>query len=81
MKRIHFRKSNNLSQLHDEILAAVPALRSVPNPRGDIGADGNIYKEPIMTHVEGEGDHVWLTVPNGTDEAALQAVVDAHRGD
>lgn len=79
MKRIHFKIPNKLSQLHDEILAAIPALRSVPNPRGDIGPDGNIYKEPVMTHVEGSGDDVWLTVPDTADEVAIRAVINAHR--
>lgn len=79
MKRIHFNKPNNLSKLHDEILAAIPSLRSVPNPRGDMGSNGRIYKIPVMTHVEGNGQDIWLTVPDNVDEAAISTVVNAHR--
>jgi hypothetical protein len=60
---------NDLSQLHDELLAAVPALRPAPGPDGAL--------VPVMT-VLGQGDVVRLIVPDGTDTAAVDAVVAAH---
>jgi hypothetical protein len=62
--RLHYVKPNNLSQLHDEILAAIPALR--PTDEG-----------PVMV-VEGLDDDIYLTVPDGTDEPSIAAVVAAH---
>lgn len=64
MKKLHFVKLNDLSRLHDELLAAIPNLR--PLPAG-----------PVMT-VEGLGDDIWLTVPDGAGEASIAAVVQAH---
>ena len=69
MKRLHFAKPNNLSRLHDELLAAIPTLRPIPNARGE--------NEPVMA-VEGRGDDIWLTVPDDADEAAIAAIVQAH---
>ena len=69
MKRLHFQKPNDLSRLHDELLAAIPSLRPVINVRGE--------REPVM-QVEGKGNDIWLTVPDGADEAAIGAVVTAH---
>ena len=68
-KRLNFSKAHNLGQLHDEILAAIPALAPTP--------DGAGQRVAIMG-VEGLGDGLWLTVPDGTDEVALAAVVAAH---
>lgn len=70
MKRLHFVKPNALSILHDELVAALPALRPVP-----VGADLRV--SPVMT-VEGRGDDIWLTVPDDADAAAIGAVVAAH---
>jgi hypothetical protein len=61
---LHYVKKNDLSQLHDELIAAIPSL--APTPKG-----------PVMA-VEGLGDDIYLTVPDGTDEQAVAAVVDAH---
>lgn len=72
MKRLHYTKTNNLSQLHDEVLAAIPEA----NPDRD--ANGNA-ESPVM-RVEGLGDEIWIEVPDGFPEAALQNVVDAHTG-
>lgn len=69
MKRLYFRRPNRLSPLHDELLAAIPALSPVPNARGELQA---------VMHVEGLGDDIWLTVPDDADEAAINAVVQAH---
>lgn len=64
MKALQFTKVNDLSQLHDELLAAIPALRPVNSA-------------PVMS-VEGLGNSITLTVPDNTDAAAVQAVVTAH---
>ena len=63
MKTLTFTKPHDLSQLHDEILVAIPALR----PK-----DG-----PVM-RVEGLGDQIFLYVPDAASEPAIQAVVNAH---
>jgi len=60
---------HDLSQLHDELLAAIPGLRPVDGPNG--------YPVPRLA-VEGEGPTVRLTVPDGTVEAEVAAVVAAH---
>ena len=77
MKRLNFTKLNNLSLLHDELLAAIPALRPVPNGQGRIDSDGNIALEAVMG-VEGTDNELWLTVPDTADEAAISTVVQAH---
>jgi len=69
MKTLHYQMPNNLSLLHDQIMAGIPALAPVRDDEG-IGT-------PVMT-VEGDGSNVWLTVPDDTDEAAVQTVIDAH---
>jgi hypothetical protein len=69
MKRLHYNRPNNLSKLHDELLAAIPALRPVPNDDGELVA---------VMRVEGREDDIWLTVPDDADEAAIAVVVDAH---
>lgn len=74
MKTFTFNIQNNLSALHDELLAAIPALRPIP-----IGPDDN---EPVM-RIEGknEGDNagwVRLTVPDAIKKTDLQPVIQAH---
>jgi hypothetical protein len=76
MKRLHFQTSNNLSLLHDEIMAAIPALAQKAVP-GELSPDGGPLYEPVMT-VEGRDDDIWLTVPDDTDEAAVATVIAAH---
>jgi len=71
MKRLHYQKLNSLSVLHDELLEAIPELRSVPSPE----RPGE--QLPVMW-VEGRGDDVWLTVPDDVDEERIAAVVEAH---
>ena len=86
MKRLHFIKPNNLSYLHDALLAANPSLRPIPNtagrlstihPRDPITGLVPLEHEAVMV-VEGSGDQVWLTVPDTADEVAIAAVVAAH---
>lgn len=66
MKTLKYSAPHDLSQLHDELLAAIPALRGEDAPG-----------QPLL-RVEGEGTTVVLTVPEATSEAALVAVVKAH---
>jgi len=72
MKRLHYSKTNNLSQLHDEILAAIPEA----NPE----RDGNGHAKAPVIHVEGLADDIWIEVADDFPEAALQSVVNAHTG-
>jgi hypothetical protein len=69
MKTLHFTKANNLSALHDQLLAALPDLRPTFNSRGE--------REAVI-RVEGLGDHIWLTAPDSADIAAITAIVQAH---
>ena len=69
MKTLKFNAPNNLSLFHDELLAAIPALRPVANQ--DRGLEAVI-------RVEGSDSGIWLTVPDNADEAAIAAVVAAH---
>jgi hypothetical protein len=68
-KRLHFNKPNRINKLHDELLAAIAALRGPQQPDGS--------RLAVMT-VESSGDDIWLTVPDDADETAIQAVIDAH---
>lgn len=69
MKRLHFTRPNNLSKLHDELLAAMPGLRPVLNAQGE--------REAVM-QAEGKADDIWLTVPDSTDDVAVTTVVRDH---
>ena len=69
MKQLRFVKQNNLSKLHDELLATIPQLRPVLNAQGQL--------EPVM-RVEGLAQDIWLTVPDTADELAIAAVILAH---
>ena len=70
MKTLSFSRAHDLAQLHNELLAAVPALAGTF--LRDDGAE-----EPKL-RVEGIGTTVHLTVPDDADERAIAAVVDAH---
>ena len=69
MKRLHYTAPNDLSLLHDQLLAAIPSLRPTATKEGELTA---------VIRVEGLGANIWLTVPNDADNAAIQAVVEAH---
>lgn len=76
--RLHYSIPNDLSKLHDELIAAVPALRPIPDSEPNPVTPNAL--RAVMT-IEGLGDDVWLTVPDGLsaeDEAAIAAVVAAH---
>ena len=77
MKHLHFQTPNDLSLLHDELIAAIPALkpRSVPGTE----LDESPGLAPVMT-VEGLGADIWLGVPDEVDEGAIAAVIAAHDG-
>jgi hypothetical protein len=68
MKTLTFTQAHHLGKLHDELLAAIPALQ--PTGTGD-------ERQAVMT-VSGDGQTLTLQVPDGADEAAIQAVVAAH---
>ncbi len=57
-------KAHKLTLLHDELLAAFPALRET------LRVEGPTPDDPPNT--------IRLTVPDGTDEAAIVALVQAH---
>ena len=77
MKTLNFVRTNNLPLLHDELMGAIPALKSIPNSNEEPGPLGLIVLEPGMG-VEGRGEDIWLTVPDEADEVAITAVVQAH---
>ncbi len=57
-------KAHKLTLLHDELLAAFPALRET------LRVEGPTPDDPPNT--------IRLTVPDGTDEGAIVAIVQAH---
>lgn len=69
MKPLTYTKPHHARKLHAELLAALPALRPVPGPGG---FDYAVFE------LSSRGDTVTLSVPDGTDEAAVAAVVNAH---
>jgi hypothetical protein len=69
VRTLTFDRPNLLSKLHDELLAAVPAVRPVTGPDGTLVA---------VMRVEGDGNLIRLTVPDAADETAITAVVAAH---
>ena len=68
MKILTHTLANNLTQLHEELLAAIPALR-------DETIDGGPQAVRMGT---GLSNTVKLHVPDAADEAAIQTVIDAH---
>ena len=72
MKRLSFKKRHNLDQLQDEIFARVPEL-------APIRTHDDLPKEPVMIPVEGDGENIWITVPDKTDPDVIQPVIDAHK--
>ncbi|HXI15912.1 MAG TPA: hypothetical protein VNM48_06030 [Chloroflexota bacterium] len=69
MKTLTLTKAHDISQLHDELLAAVPTALVC------VRADGVCDAVAI---VESAGNEIRLTVPDDADEAAIAAVVKAH---
>jgi hypothetical protein len=73
MKELTYTIPNNLSLLHDELTAGIAELRPVRDE--DTGS-----LLPTMG-VQGDGNKVYLTVPNNVDETAIAAIVRAHDAD
>lgn len=69
MKTLTYTQPHHLSTIHDELIAAVPALAP------EVGADG---RRVARASVSGDGSTLTLRVPDDTDEAAVLAVVEAH---
>lgn len=69
MKTLTYRKRTRLGKLQDELVAAVPALKPLTDPAGELVA--------VMT-VSGDATVTVLQVPDGADEQAISAVVSAH---
>jgi hypothetical protein len=68
MKKLTFTQAHHLGKLHDELLAAIPALQ--PTGAGE-------ERRAVMS-VSGDGSTLSLGVPDDADEAAIAAVVAAH---
>ena len=70
---IPFKRPHDLSRLHDELLAAGISVESVEEDyRDPVGEEpGLIVAEPVK-------DGIRVTVLEGTDKSAVQAVIDAH---
>lgn len=62
--------SVDVNQLHEELLDRFPAWHGTRQPDGS-------YADPLL-HVEYTDEEIELTVPDGANEAAIQAVVAAH---
>lgn len=71
MKTLTYTRAHNLGQLHDQIMAGVPALA------GTYARPGDGAQEPKL-RAESVGDAIRLTVPDDADEGAIAAVVAAH---
>ena len=73
MKTLTYTKANNLSQLHDELIAAIPNFRRVRTRVGEfddgLADTGRVY---------GDGAAITIVYADDIDDAAVQAIVDAH---
>lgn len=81
MKTLRYSIPNNLSGLHDELLAALPSMK--PSPTGPIDPQTGRPENVPQMAVEGiQGTeataYVQLTVPDDANEAVIRAVVLAH---
>lgn len=70
--RLEFEGPNDINELHDLILLKMPTLEAY---KVGVYEDGSDRKYPRM-EVVGHGDIVTLTVPDGTDSAALGLIVN-----
>lgn len=69
MKTIIRNQANDLAKLHDELLAAIPALRPVPGARG--------LPQAVML-LEARGNRITLQVPDDVTETQVDAVLAVH---
>jgi hypothetical protein len=70
VKILTYVHPNSLPKLHDELLAAVPALRPAPDP------DGGLPR--AVFQIWGDDQHVTLAVPDDIDADTIAAVITAH---
>jgi len=73
MQKLEFNKPNNLSQLHDEIIAQVPNFHRVV-----IGQDGLNKATEDWGRVEGLGDLTRIFFADDIEPSTINAVVDKH---
>ena len=73
MQKREYTKSNDLSHLHDQILAAVPASRRVR-----VSAEGRNEALRDNLRVSGLGDRIIIEFADDINPAAIDAVVAAH---
>jgi hypothetical protein len=73
MKTLTYTKTNNLSQLHDELIAGIANFRRFSTRVGefDIGL-------PDTGRVYGDGNTITIVCADDISDAAVQAVIDAH---
>jgi hypothetical protein len=67
MKTLTYTQPHHLSKLHDELLT-IPGLRPV----------GEGEARTAAMSLSGDGQALTLRVPDGADEVAIRAVVEAH---
>ena len=63
--------SIHVNQLHEELLGVFPTWRGTPQPDGT-------FADPLLG-VESTDQEIILTVPDTTQDAAVQAVITAHK--
>jgi hypothetical protein len=60
-----------VNQLHEELLNTFPAWRGISQTAGG-------FTDPLL-RVESTDNEITLTMPDATQDAAVQAVIDAHK--
>ena len=70
--KLSFEGPNNLSDLHDLILSNMPTLQPIVD---GFNEEGTIIRRSIM-EVIGQGNLVYLTVPDDTDTETLGLIVN-----
>ena len=75
MKILKFVRKHDLSQLHDELIAAIPSLAPVfpESPDPDLPA----AMIPVIG-VYGRRSTIWISVPDDTDPEPVASLVAAH---
>ncbi|MDA1128318.1 MAG: hypothetical protein O2913_06440 [Chloroflexi bacterium] len=69
MKILHFKKTSDLSLLHDQLTSSIPGLRPVADAKGG--------QTPVM-RAQGTETELWLEVPDTVDETAIAEIVNTH---
>lgn len=73
MKTHNFTHPNNLSLLHDELIAAIPGFH-----RTVLAPDGTNEVAPDCGQVRGRGEAILITCADDITRAQLETVVQAH---